>query len=444
MGKLTGPGDPPGRPGPAGPAALAALAALGRDAVKPHTEAQLELGLSALRARLGAARTRRPPWLRASLAGVTVALVGIAGVWAVPALRRSRPATPPPVTVARIEGGSLLDGGYLSESGHAGIRLLFNEGSTFVLAPGTRGRLRELAREGARFAIEDGAASFEVTPSAARRWSVEAGPFLVTVKGTVFNVSWDPASERFELVLRRGHVVVSGPVAGGGIPLRAGQRLVILLPKAETFITEEPDEREASRQAAPAERPTPPPTSGTSTARHAAARPALTVANAPAASGLATDRPRWTKLLAAGRWDRILAEADREGTDSAIAGASSEDLLALAHAARYRLRVDLAGAALRAQRRRFPGSPRALDALFFLGRVEELSANGASRAIAFYDDYLARAPRGAYAAEALGRKMILTNDLAGPNRARPIADEYLLRFPAGSYAGSARVLSRGP
>ena len=141
---------------------------------------------------------------------------------------------------------------------------------------------------------------------------------------------------------------------------------------------------------------------------------------------------------------RISDEADREGVDGTLDSASSEDLLALADAARYRRRVELARAALLAQRRRFPGSLRALDALFLLGRVEELSADGPARAIAYYDDYLAHAPRGGYAAEALGRKMILTNDLGGPGRARPIADEYLRRFPGGSYAGSARALGRVP
>ena len=48
------------------------------------------------------------------------------------------------------------------------------------------------------------------------------------------------------------------------------------------------------------------------------------------------------------------------------------------------------------------------------------------------------------AAEALGRKMILTNEMGGPAQARPIAREYLLRFPTGSYAGSARALDRVP
>ena len=166
-------------------------------------------------------------------------------------------------------------------------------------------------------------------------------------------------------------------------------------------------------------------------------------APAPLVSSATAGR-RWAELLAAGHWDRILADVDREGIDAALESASSEDLLALADAARYRRRVDLARAALLAQRRRFPGSARALDALFLLGRVEELSTDGAARAISFYDDYLARAPQGGYAAAALGRKMILTNDLGGPSKARPIADEYLRRFPSGSYAGSARALGHVP
>ena len=68
----------------------------------------------------------------------------------------------------------------------------------------------------------------------------------MTVKGTAFNVAWDPVSERFELSLRRGHVVVNGPVAGGAIPLRAGQHLVVVLPKGETLITEDISEDEAA------------------------------------------------------------------------------------------------------------------------------------------------------------------------------------------------------
>jgi hypothetical protein len=116
-------------------------------------------------------------------------------------------------------------------------------------------------------------------------------------------------------------------------------------------------------------------------------------------------------------------------------------LFALADAARYRRRVDLARAALLAQRRRFPGSPRAL---FLLGRVEEARGGGMAQAIRWYDEYLAQAPMGAYAAEALGRKMTITSKVGGPAKARPVAEEYLRRFPKGTYAGSARAILRVP
>jgi TolA-binding protein len=124
--------------------------------------------------------------------------------------------------------------------------------------------------------------------------------------------------------------------------------------------------------------------------------------------------------------------------------APSEDLFALADAARYGRRASLARAALLAERRRFPGSPRSLDAAFLLGRVEESTERGRHRAIEWYDEYLAHAPTGAYVAEALGRKMILTDELEGVASARPVAEEYLRRFPRGSYAGSARALRRVP
>jgi FecR protein len=449
MGKVTtGPGDPSASD-PLDHPVLTALVELSRDAVKPPSEGQLERGLIEVRERLAEVRSRGRIWRRVSVAGAAAAVLLAAGIWGVSVFRNGWVTSSPvavdqPVSVDRIEGGEVLEGGYLSESGQGGVGVFFNEGSSFVLAPGTRGRLREVSRDGARFALEDGRASFQITPNAARHWSVEAGPFLVTVKGTVFNAAWDPVSERFELVLRRGRVVVNGPVAGGAIPLRAGQRLVIVLPRAETLITEdrsqEPSEGDAARPTPPPELPPPavtPPAKPPVTRANMAGAPARLVSTAAA-------RRRWAELLAAGQWDRILADVDREGINAALEAASSEDLLALADAARYRRRVDLARAALLAQRRRYPGSARALDALFLLGRVEELSPDGASRAIVFYDDYLARAPQGGYAADALGRKMILTNDLGGPRQAGPIADEYLRRFPAGSYAGSARALGHAP
>jgi hypothetical protein len=421
--------------------ALTALTELGRDAVAPHTQAELEEGFRTIRRRVVAAQKRRRALAAVTVMGAVAACVVLA--LQVVGVRGHRgPAPAPPVVVARIEGGDLLEGGYLSKSGRAGVTVFFSEGSTFALKPDARGRLRSVDADGARLAIEHGTAAVRVTPNREHRWLVEAGPFLVTVKGTVFTVSWEPASERFELALQHGRVVVSGP--GGEIALRAGQHLVVSLPKAETLITGEPPALSPSAGAAvppPAVTAAPgkPATPGTMVARRAASgSPA-----SPLAAKAGGER-RWAAELARGSWDGILADVDRDGVDTTLENASSEDLFALADAARYRRRTDLARAALLAQRRRFPRSPRALDAIFLLGRVEELRAQGAAQALTWYDEYLAQAPTGAYAAEALGRKMILTDARAGRSAARPLADEYLRRFPGGSYAGSARALQRAP
>ena len=419
------PDDPTDAPG------LVALTELGRDAATPHTISELQQGLYAIRARLAAYRARRRALRRRALLG-TAAVGAIMMALKLASVTPESPLVPdPPVVVSRIEGGTLLEGGYLSQSGHTGVKVLFSEGTTFELMAGTRGRLRSVATDGARLAVENGTVSVRVTQSHKHRWLVEAGPFLVTVKGTVFTVSWDPSSERFELRLRHGRVVVSGPVANGAIALRAGQRLIVSLPRAETMITEEPPAAAAGAGVPPFSRP------------------------ATAAVAVASSLPkgartrRWAADLASGQWDRILADVDRDGVGATLEHAASEELFALADAARYRRRADLARAALMAQRRRFPHAPRSLDAIFLLGRAEELReqqdpARARIQAITWYDEYLALAPMGAYAAEALGRKMILTNELGGPAQARPIAREYLLRFPTGSYAGSARALQRVP
>jgi hypothetical protein len=352
------------------------------------------------------------------------------------------------VAVAKVEGGKIIAGGYLSQSGHGGVALLFNEGSEFRLTPGSRGRLRAVSNAGASFALEHGSAAFQLTPNRGHSWSVEAGPFLVTVRGTEFSVSWDPESERFGLQLRRGRVVVSGPIIGEDFALRAGQNLSVNLPEAKTVITEgrsEPGQVESDdappAASLPPTLPVVPPSNEASFSAPVAPSASVAPSAPPAAS--AVER-RWNEALAQGQWDRILADVERDGVEATLQTASSDDLVALADAARYRRRGDLARAALLALRRRFPGSPRALSALFLLGRVEELRATGSAQAIRWYGEYLANAPSGTYAAEALGRKMVLSNELGGPVLARPIADEYLRRFPNGSYAGAAHELQRGP
>jgi tetratricopeptide (TPR) repeat protein len=150
--------------------------------------------------------------------------------------------------------------------------------------------------------------------------------------------------------------------------------------------------------------------------------------------------PSWSEAVAAADWDRILQEAEAAGIPQTLTSASGRDLMALADAARYRRRMALARDALLALRERFPSSPRSLQAAYLLGRVEESSPSRISEALRWYDEYLLVAPQGAYASEALGRKMVLSGNLGRKAQTRELANEYLRRFPNGTYAGSARVL----
>jgi ferric-dicitrate binding protein FerR (iron transport regulator) len=427
--------------------ALNALTKLARDTVQRPTAPQLSRGLSLLFARSTARRSRRAKVVRWSLAGMFAAVCTLLGVQVALVFRGRVPEQR--AVEYRVEGGSVLAGGYLRDSGDDGVRLLFNEGTKVDLMPGARGRLRSLDKEGTRVVVDQGTASFDVARSKDRRWLVEAGPFSVAVKGTLFTVSWDPPSERFELRLQHGSVVVSGPIASGDIELRAGQRLLVNLPKAETLIIEEPAEgtspgasNSAPTSSADRDSAAPAPSAGPPSEKDTPLALRSAAVTASSAGNKVERKSSWADDLAHGRWDRILEEVQQRGIDTTLQAATSEELFALADAARYRRRTDLARAALLAQRRRFPGSSRSLDATFLLGRVEE--AGDRSRAIGWYDEYLKRAAAGSYAAEALGRKMVLTNELKGRSVARPIAEEYLRRFPKGSYAEAARVLYGEP
>ena len=128
---------------------LTAFAYLVRGAVKPPSLLELRQGLSAVRGR--PARSRQP------LCWAIVAVPSLLLLTLIPVYFHTR-ASPPEtsVVVTQIEGGELLDGGYVSETGHSGIKLRFNEGSRFDLEPGSRGRLRVIPPEGTRLSLERG------------------------------------------------------------------------------------------------------------------------------------------------------------------------------------------------------------------------------------------------------------------------------------------------
>jgi TolA-binding protein len=422
--------------------AVSSLTDLARQSVVPLNTEKMAHGLGAVRARLADRRRQRNRRVRSLMAAALAVLV-FAGAKTVPHLLQ-----PPALTYA-AQGGQIVEGGYLRSDEGEHLVLRFDEGSELNFPAGTRGRLRMVDHHGATVALEQGTVDVKVVHRPHARWLIEAGPFQIHVLGTSFDVGWDSASESLDLHMRQGLVSVSGPLAEGAISVRAGQRLAVSLPGKKVVLQDvgthlsegaspsadmgKSDTGTSARPApvAPAEAPVHAPALAPSSTSHASTR-------VPSPTG-----PKWAATVAEGKWDLILKETERRGLQAILTAASGEDLAALADAARYGRRDDIARQALMAQRRRFPGSPRAHEAGFQLGRLDE--ASGSERgALAWYEAYLAEAPQGSFAAEALGRKMVTTRRIMGSRAARTLAEDYLRRFPDGTYAGAARAIQQAP
>ena len=418
------------------------LARLARKTLGHMTEGQHARGLEAVR---GHGHRRRAERQRRLMAiGGTTAALAIAAFALAPRVLQRMHAGPPPLAL-QVESGAIdAAGAIVPRQGDAPARpaLRFEDGTVIKLGSETRGRLGKVDGHGAQVAIENGSAHVSVVHKPKARWLINAGPYVITVHGTVFSASWDENQQRLDVKMERGLVSVSGPVTNGPISVRAGQALTVKLKRSQVLLRDldrddvvasldtdaDADTDTGADIAAPrAAPPTPAPAVRT--------RVASLQAKATRQARLKT----WTAALSAGDFDTILEDAERD-IGHTLATRGTEDLAALADAARYRRHDDVARRALLAQRRRFAGSPRAADAAFFLGRLDENGGRGHGPALAWYERYLDEAPRGSYVAEALGRKMIAVEEIHGAAAARNVAEQYLRRFPRGSYAGAARAL----
>jgi len=364
------------------------------------------------------ARARRPrAMLLAFAAGLTMVLC-LALWWS----SRAK------LVAYTVEGAQLSDGGFVQAPSDSEATVHFDDGSTVTLAAGARGRINDVRPRGVRFSIETGSVMVEV----ARReggadYTIDAGPYAVTVTGTRFRMSWQPALERMELDLVEGSVVITGPQAEAGLKLRAGQN-VTLEPKGIRVGEAGPATVPSAEAIAPtaATSAEPAPTAGSA------------VASATTSGPKAERAPTWAERVASGDFEGLLADAEARGLDATLAGAGAGDLMTLADAARYGGRGQLASDALRAVRKRFPGTKPASTAAFLLGRMAE-DGGRAEAAINLYDTTLSEG--GTFASEALGRKMLLIKRRSGNAGAHPTAEQYLKSYPRGPYAAAARAIA---
>jgi hypothetical protein len=333
-----------------------------------------------------------------------------------------------------VEAGTIDEGGYVRATGAAGPTIHFSEGSQIGFLASSRGRINSTTRDGAQLTVEDGGAEVSIVHRPRARWLVDVGPFAITVIGTSFKVQWSSADEVLDLRMHTGIVDVRGPLGTGNITVKAGQRLVVRVRSGEVRL--DPDRGEvAGVEEDPPDDLGPAPSNDD----RAPISPPRPPTDRRATGSRLVEARNWTKLLANGEFRTILSQAEQMSIDSALSTTSKQDLAALADAARYLRRNEVAERALTAQRQRFKGSVQAKEAAFLLGRLAE-DVSKLSEAVAWYDTYLAEAPHGSYASEGLGRKMVAIQKMGGTEKARQVARQYLDRFPRGAYAAAATQL----
>jgi hypothetical protein len=342
--------------------------------------------------------------------------------------------------------GGTRDGAYVSAPSDHPVGVQFSDDTRVDVQAGSQLRIEDTNRRGARVFLERGRVSVHVAHHEHTRWTFAAGPCEVLVTGTRFDLKWDPLAEVFELQLREGSVEIQTPVGATPVVLRAGQDFRVDLQQRSTTTRDTRTRASAATLAsAPAAaataaslEPVAPAASAESEAVQVDPDAQPVLKSTPSAREPKNPAARsWRKLIAAGEFASVLSQADRRGSESCVHSCSAADLSALADAARYSGRTDLAFRCLHSLRARFLREPEGRSAAFLLGRSSERS--GAARdARAWYERYLQESPGGGYAAEALAGKMRTTLALEGRAAATPIAEDYLRRYPTGVQAASAR------
>ncbi|HMJ15119.1 MAG TPA: FecR family protein [Polyangiaceae bacterium] len=325
-----------------------------------------------------------------------------------------------------LSGPLVSQGNWLSVAPNSAAGLLeFSEGTQIELGPGSKGRVAEVSPRGARVVLASGRLQARVMPRPRARWSVAAGPYVVEVTGTAFDVGWSTAGEQLELSLHDGSVIVRGPSLRDGIAVSAGQRLVANARTGGVALSSLLAPR-ASAESAPESTPevAPPPDK------------AQLVPSIPAT-------PSWSQLVADGDFGSVLQAARAKGLEQSLNQSSLKDLVALSDAARYLGNRDLARRALLAQRSRFRASGAARGAAFLLGRMAD-DAGSSSEALNWYETYASETPNGPFASEALGRKLVVLVGMKNISSARSVAESYLKRFPRGAHAAYAKELLERP
>lgn len=304
-------------------------------------------------------------------------------------------------------------------AGNGASELRFS-GAEVTLGEGGSLLVEELRAPGAAIRLQQGTLDCRVDPVAQGSWAVRAGAYVVRVVGTVFAVVWEPESGHFETNVTRGIVDVTGPGIEGVRRLEAGASLVI---EGRPQVAELPPEVEAVDTAQGPEDTRVPEKKG----REAP--------DAPATKG-------WRELARDGKFSESMAAVHAAGYERTVSMLSAAELLKLADVARMAGESGRASALLHQVRSRSAGSSSAAIAAYSLGTTAFDQQGNYSAAAGWFQTYLAEAPSGPLAREALGRLMEAQHRAGNRAQARQAAEKYQRLYPQGLHGPLAKRILR--
>ncbi|HET7542856.1 MAG TPA: FecR domain-containing protein [Polyangiaceae bacterium] len=330
-------------------------------------------------------------------------------------------------TMLRYEAHGLSSDGNNLIAREAPADLAFSDGSRIDVDPHSTLSVDLLGKRASLTRLIDGRLHVAVHHEPDTNYRFLAGPYEVQVVGTEFDLEWHAQAQGLTLTMHSGEVRVLGD--GNPRQVRGGETLQL------------PVDRQAARVAllgAPSV-PTPPTATATTIAGVTPGNKEARSTSKPIALSARASEADWSALLNAGQFTAIMRDAEARGGERLLDSASASDLRVLALAARYTGRRALSLRAWHSLRTRYAGDAQSQGAAFFLGRGYEEQGD-AGEALRWLARYLSESPSGAYASEALGRRLVLLSKSGQKAEAVSIARTYLERYPRGAYAKSAQLV----
>ena len=351
-----------------------------------------------------------------------------------------------------LRGDSVLNtpSRWLVASSTASESMAFADGSNIRLSPGSAARVLQTAPHSVRVLVENGRADVRVTHARNTEWLLEAGPYMVRVTGTQFAISWEASTERFKLSLKRGSVLVTGPMIEEGKIVRQGERIAASVREKRIEITATgskengADDASGRRNAMGGDFSD---AAGELTSRITEVPRKSSGKHRAASEGAAMKFPggsqkemSWSNLCRKGEFREVVRQAETRGVQTVIQSGTLDELMALGEATRLTRNRAISADVYLAVRKRFGNTAQAGAAAFYLGKMAFDQQHAFGTAAMWLNTYLNESPRGTFSRDALGKLMEAQHRSGETVAASRNAQKYLEQYPDGAHADIARKI----